>query len=136
MIHKLKLKFSQRFPIRRTTEFKNFNTILQCFSKYPFKRQLHKMVEHSQTVVWVCLTILRGWRLKGYEDVLGSSQPLLEALQKCVKIFQPGQPFNLCLLWGWGRKRLHFQRLHFTKGMTKGYLHLWYFAWFGIICTI
>ena len=31
----------------------------------PFKRQFHKMVKHAQAIVWVCLTILWGWRLKG-----------------------------------------------------------------------
>ena len=34
-----------------------------------FKRQLYKMVKHTQTIcrriVWVCLTILWDWHLKG-----------------------------------------------------------------------
>ena len=37
---------------------------------YPFKRQPHIMVKHSHAIhfiqfIWVCLTILWGWRLKG-----------------------------------------------------------------------
>ena len=31
----------------------------------PFKRQFQKMFKHTQTIVWVCLTILWDWRLKG-----------------------------------------------------------------------
>ena len=29
------------------------------------KHQSHNMVKSSQTIVWVCVTILWGWRLKG-----------------------------------------------------------------------
>ena len=33
--------------------------------EYPFKCQPHKMVKHTPTIAWVCLTISGGWRLKG-----------------------------------------------------------------------
>ena len=29
------------------------------------KRQPNKIVKHTQTIVWVCLTIFLGWRLEG-----------------------------------------------------------------------
>ena len=32
----------------------------------PFRRETHKMVKHTQIIVWVCLTILWGWCLNGY----------------------------------------------------------------------
>ena len=46
--------------------------VFPCEYREPFKRQPHEMVKHSSNssaicrrIVWVCLTILRGWRLKG-----------------------------------------------------------------------
>ena len=45
----------------------------KIFKSYPFKRQSHRMVKHTQTIrrqfadeLFKCLTILWGWRLKGY----------------------------------------------------------------------
>ena len=48
-----------------------------CKMFQKLKRLLHKMVKHTQTIrrqkirqriVWVCLTILWGWRLKNYNE--------------------------------------------------------------------
>ena len=48
--------------------------IIQCFIRLPFKRQLHKMVKHTQTIPWLlptnCLNVfdyfvLSDWHFKG-----------------------------------------------------------------------
>ena len=44
---------------------------LVSFYYFPFKHQPKKMVKHTQTscsrqIVWVCLSILLGWRLEGW----------------------------------------------------------------------
>ena len=43
-----------------------FINLIPIISSYPFNCQSHKMVKYTQTIVWVCLTILWNWRLKGY----------------------------------------------------------------------
>ena len=49
-----------------------YKDVLFLWYPEPFKRQPHKMVKHIQTTRWqiagdlfVCLTILWGWRLNG-----------------------------------------------------------------------
>ena len=59
-------------------EHQPYPLFLSCALPYPFKRQSHKMVRHTQTIrrqiadeLFECvLTILGNWRLKGYIEFL------------------------------------------------------------------
>ena len=81
---------------------------------YPFKRQPHKLVKHTQTICrqitdklleCVCLTILWGWSLKSYicwKRKVGTV--FLTLLHKALKKLQTsnwntGHYTNICYLW-------------------------------------
>ena len=71
--------------------------VLKIILHYPFKRETHKMVKHSNNssancrrIIWVCLTIMWGWHLKGYylkfyNSVLFNKSSFFRCTIKCLQ---------------------------------------------------